>query len=90
MQTIHTLLYRYSTHMDVKDNLMFNLKQLVEMSGARIVWTTYWRGFRAYLDFMLYRFELEPSAGATLGRWQTTPTTPTRLCICVLEIILTG
>ena len=62
--------------MDVKDELMYNLKQLVEATHARIVWTTYWRGFRAYLDFVLYRFEMGPSIGATLGA-TTMPGGPT-------------
>lgn len=67
---------KYSTHVDVKDDLMYNLKLLVDKTGARIVWSTYWRGFRDYLDFVLYRFELDPSVGVTLGH-TTLPGGPT-------------
>lgn len=47
-----------STHIHVEDQLMLNLSSLIERTSCRIVWSTFWRGFRKYLDYVLFRFEI--------------------------------
>ena len=64
--------HKYSTHVEVQDDLMLQLKHIIDRTQARVVWSTFWRGFRGYLDYVLYRFELGPSVGATPGN----PTAP--------------
>ena len=59
---------RHSTHVRVDDDLMANLKAVIERTGCVVVWSTFWRGFQEpYLDYVLMRYGLGPSVGATPG-----------------------
>ena len=62
---------KHGSHVRVDDDLMSNLLLLVKSTGARIIWSTFWRGFRTYLDYLLFRYGLEPSVGVTPGELST-------------------
>mmetsp|Transcript_62965 Transcript_62965/g.150001 ORF Transcript_62965/g.150001 Transcript_62965/m.150001 type:complete len:169 (-) Transcript_62965:58-564(-) len=56
---------RGATHIRLDEELVGKLRGLVAESGAKIVLSTFWRGFPDYVEYILARYDIGP--GIILG-----------------------
>ena len=52
---------RSASHVRVDDDLVARLRFMLEGADARVVFTTFWRGFSDYLTYLLSRFDIDPN-----------------------------
>lgn len=61
--------HSYDTHLVLENDLVENLKTLLEKTNAKIVLSTFWRGFPEYIKFILggYDISFDTIIGVTPG-----------------------
>ena len=61
--------HSYDTHLVLENDLVENLKNLLEKTGAKIVLSTFWRGFPDYIKFIFgsYDISYDTIIGVTPG-----------------------
>lgn len=68
-----------ATHVRLDDDLTANLRRITAATGAKIVFSTYWREFDAYLRYVLGRYDVKAFAGSTAGAPATRPSDRTNV-----------
>lgn len=53
--------HSYGTHIVLVDELVENLKKIMEATDAKIVLSTFWRGHPDYIKYILNNYDINPS-----------------------------
>jgi len=66
--------HSYGTHIVLVDELVENLKKIMNATNAKIVLSTFWRGHPEYIKYILNNYEIDPSKiiGVTPGSDKST------------------